>query len=180
MEKQAKGAILGLKYDVQSWEQNVLGRTVNLTEYTVLPQSEPDVQPYIVGKIQMLAFCRILRFVIWTCVERVVAILVQTVRAECVPRVLQNIPFEINLESSWERYLDLSNAILHQSCALARTDQTGGRGSSTSAAHDDPFILLLGGGHGQSSLLRTEAVPSGEVVIRAVYTWLSKRRGHAL
>ncbi|CAL8175959.1 unnamed protein product [Prunus armeniaca] len=88
MEKQAKGAILGLKY-------NVLCRTVNLTEYTVLPQSEPDVEPYIVGKIWMLAFCRILRFVIWTCVERVVAVLVQTVRAECVLRVLQNNPFEV-------------------------------------------------------------------------------------
>ncbi|CAL9016628.1 unnamed protein product [Prunus brigantina] len=49
----------------------------------------------------MLAFCRILRFVIQTCVERVVAILVQTVRAECVLRVLQNIPFEVqSLESN--------------------------------------------------------------------------------
>ncbi|KAL6284685.1 hypothetical protein ACE6H2_015614 [Prunus campanulata] len=95
MEKQAKGAILGLKYDVQSWEQNVLCRTVNLTEYTVLPQNEPDVEPYIVGNIRMLAFCRILRFVIRTCVERVVAVLVQTVQAECVLRVLQNNPFEV-------------------------------------------------------------------------------------
>ncbi|CAL2258307.1 unnamed protein product [Prunus armeniaca] len=88
MEKQAKGAILGLKY-------NVLCRTVNLTEYTVLPQSEPDVEPYIIRKIWMLDFCRILRFVIWTCVERVVAVFVQTVRAECVLRVLQNNPFEV-------------------------------------------------------------------------------------
>ncbi|CAL9016619.1 unnamed protein product [Prunus brigantina] len=43
----------------------------------------------------MLAFCRILRFVIRTCMERVVAVLVQTVRAECVLRVLQNNPFEV-------------------------------------------------------------------------------------
>ncbi|KAL6289252.1 hypothetical protein ACE6H2_006762 [Prunus campanulata] len=42
----------------------------------------------------MLAFCRILRFMIRTCVERVVAVLVQKVRAECVLRVLQNNPFE--------------------------------------------------------------------------------------
>ena len=73
----------------------MLCRTVNLTEYTVLPQSEPDINPCVVGKIRMLACCRILRFMIWTCVERVVAILVQTVRAECVLRVLQNIPFEV-------------------------------------------------------------------------------------
>ena len=79
----------------------MLCRTVNLTEYTVLPQSEPDVEPYIIGKIRMLAFCRILRFVIRTCVERVVAVLVQTVRAECVLRVLQNNPFEVqSLESN--------------------------------------------------------------------------------
>ncbi|KAL6279273.1 hypothetical protein ACE6H2_016154 [Prunus campanulata] len=43
----------------------------------------------------MLAFCIILRFVIRTCVERVVAVLVQTVQAECVLRVFQNIPFEV-------------------------------------------------------------------------------------
>ncbi|CAL2275718.1 unnamed protein product [Prunus armeniaca] len=95
MEKQAKGAILGLKYDVQFCEQNVLCRTVNLTEYTVLPNSEPDVEPYIVGKTRTLAFCRILRFVIQMCVERVVVILVQTGLAECVLRVLQNNPFEV-------------------------------------------------------------------------------------
>ncbi|KAI5350868.1 hypothetical protein L3X38_003759 [Prunus dulcis] len=46
----------------------------------------------------------------------------------------------------------------------------GGRGSSTSSVHDDPFILLLGGERGHSSLLRTAAVPSDEVVIRAVHT----------
>lgn len=83
------------------FRKNVLCRSVNLTEYTVLPQSEPDVEPYIVGKIRMLAFCGILRFVIWMCVKRVVAILIQTVRAECVLRVLQNNPFEVqSLESN--------------------------------------------------------------------------------
>ncbi|CAL2228924.1 unnamed protein product [Prunus armeniaca] len=56
----------------------------------------------------------------------------------------------------------------------------GGWGSSMSSAHDDPFILLLGGRHGQSSLLRTAAVPSGEVVIRVVHTWLLKGHGHSL
>ncbi|CAL2275363.1 unnamed protein product [Prunus armeniaca] len=54
-----------------------------------------------------------------------------------------------------------------------------GTGSSMSSAHDDPFILQLGGGRGQSSLLRTAAVPSGEVVNWAIYTWLLKGRGHA-
>ncbi|CAL9003973.1 unnamed protein product, partial [Prunus brigantina] len=43
----------------------------------------------------MLAFCRILQFMIRTCVKRVVAVLVRIVRAECVLRVLQNNPFEV-------------------------------------------------------------------------------------
>ncbi|KAL6293692.1 hypothetical protein ACE6H2_001834 [Prunus campanulata] len=43
----------------------------------------------------MLVFCIILRFMIRTCVERVVAVLVQIVRAECVQRNLQNNPFEV-------------------------------------------------------------------------------------
>ncbi|ONI02159.1 hypothetical protein PRUPE_6G180600 [Prunus persica] len=47
----------------------------------------------------MLDFCRILWFVIQTCLERVVAILVQTVRTECVLRVLQNNPFEVQFLS---------------------------------------------------------------------------------
>ncbi|CAL9017633.1 unnamed protein product [Prunus brigantina] len=37
-----------------------------------------------------------------------------------------------------------------------------GRSSSTSSAHDDPAILQLGGGRGQSSLLRMATVPYGE------------------
>ncbi|KAL6272137.1 hypothetical protein ACE6H2_022829 [Prunus campanulata] len=75
-------------------QKNFLCRSVNLTEYTVLPQSEPDVEPYIIGKIRMLDFCRITVRDSDMCGESSGRFSTNS-SGECVLRVLQNNPFEV-------------------------------------------------------------------------------------
>lgn len=58
---------------------------------------------------------------------------------------------------------------------------TGGRGLSTSLAHDDLLTFLLRGGPRQNSIYAPMAVvPSSEVVTLVANTWLSKGLGHVL
>ena len=55
--------------------QNYVCRSVKFTDWTVFAQEEPDIMPYIIGKMRKSSFWSILRFMIPSLLEEVMQVL---------------------------------------------------------------------------------------------------------